>query len=71
MQSKNYKNWIAILDLKTCKPCRRTHGQIYEIDELSLFNLLFIGTADVKLNQWKQRWRVLAQRWVWRGRTGH
>ena len=34
MQSKNYKNWIAILDLKTCKPCRRTHGQIYEIDEI-------------------------------------
>ena len=36
MRSKNYKNWIAILDLKTCKPCRRTHGQIYEMDEIVL-----------------------------------
>ncbi len=33
MISKNYKNWIAILDLSTCFPCRAEHGQIYEINE--------------------------------------
>jgi len=33
MLSDNYKNWIAILDIKTCKPCREEHGQIFEIDE--------------------------------------
>ena len=33
MLSKNYKNWVAILDLKTCAPCRKMNGQIYEIGE--------------------------------------
>ncbi len=33
MISKNYKNWIAILDLFTCYVCRSEHGQIYEMDE--------------------------------------
>ena len=33
MESKNYKNWIAILDVKTCYPCRSKHGQIYGTDE--------------------------------------
>lgn len=33
-QSKNYKNWKAILDLKTCIVCRSRHGQIYGIDEV-------------------------------------
>lgn len=33
MISKNYKNWIATLDLSTCFTCRSEHGQIYEIDE--------------------------------------
>ena len=33
-QSKNYKNWRAILDLKTCIECRSRHGQIYSIDEV-------------------------------------
>ena len=36
MQSKNYKNWIAILDLKTCLSCRRMHGQVYVMDEVVL-----------------------------------
>ncbi len=34
IQSKNYKNWRAILDLKTCIECRSRHGQIYSIDEV-------------------------------------
>ena len=33
MESKNYKNWIAVLDVKTCYSCRSRHGQIYETDE--------------------------------------
>lgn len=33
-QSKNYKHWKAILDLKTCIECRSRHGQIYSIDEV-------------------------------------
>lgn len=33
-QSKNFKNWKAILDLKTCIECRSRHDQIYRIDEV-------------------------------------
>ena len=33
-QSTNYKNWRAILDLKTCIDCRSRHGQIYSINEV-------------------------------------
>ncbi len=33
-QSKNFKNWKAILDLKTCIECRSRHGQIYRIDDV-------------------------------------
>ena len=32
-KSKNWKNWKAILDSKTCYDCRRTHGKIYAISE--------------------------------------
>ena len=32
-QSKNFKNWKAILDLKTCIECRSRHGQVYQINE--------------------------------------
>ena len=32
-ESRNYKNWIATLDLKTCLECRSRHGQIYPMDE--------------------------------------
>ena len=32
-ESTNYKNWIAIIDLKTCVECRTKHGQIYLINE--------------------------------------
>lgn len=28
-ESRNYKNWVATLDLKTCPKCRSRHGQIY------------------------------------------
>lgn len=28
-ESRNYKNWIAVLDLKTCMECRSRHSQIY------------------------------------------
>lgn len=33
-ESQNYKNWIAVLDLKTCLDCRARHGQIYQMDEV-------------------------------------
>ena len=32
-ESSNYKNWIAILDLKTCPICRTMHGKIWQIEE--------------------------------------
>ena len=32
-ESKNYKNWTAILDLKTCPICRTMHGKIWRIEE--------------------------------------
>ena len=32
-ESRNDKNWIATLDLKTCLECRSHHGQIYRMDE--------------------------------------
>lgn len=31
-ESCNYKNWIAVFDLKTCLECRAFHGQIYQMD---------------------------------------
>lgn len=31
--STNYKNWRALLDLKTCLDCCLNHGQIYEMNE--------------------------------------
>ena len=34
IESVNYKNWKAILDLRTCTDCRSRHGQIYSIDEI-------------------------------------
>jgi SPP1 gp7 family putative phage head morphogenesis protein len=33
-ESRNYKSWIAVLDLKTCFECRSRHGQIYQMDEV-------------------------------------
>lgn len=33
-ESRNYKNWIAVLDLKTCLECRSHRGQIYQMDEM-------------------------------------
>ena len=32
-ESSKYKNWIAILDLKTCPECRVRHGKIWLISE--------------------------------------
>ena len=32
-ESKNYKNWIAVLDPKTCFECRSRHGRIWLIEE--------------------------------------
>lgn len=34
-ESRIYKNWIAVLDLKTCLECRSRHGQIYQMDEIA------------------------------------
>ena len=31
--SKKYKNWIAHLDLRTCKVCRDMHGKIWKMEE--------------------------------------
>ena len=33
-KSNKYKNWIAILDRKTCPECRSKHGTVYLIDEV-------------------------------------
>lgn len=30
MQSQNYEEWKAKLDLKTCFPCRFLHGKVFE-----------------------------------------
>lgn len=32
--SSDFKNWIAILDLKTCADCRNLHGKIYYLEEM-------------------------------------
>ncbi len=32
--STKWKNWVALLDGKTCKPCKENHGKIYEINEI-------------------------------------
>lgn len=32
--SRNYKNWIAILDLRICLECRSRYGKIYQVDEI-------------------------------------
>lgn len=31
--STRWRNWIAILDLKTCRFCRKMHGKIFGADE--------------------------------------
>lgn len=31
--SANFKNWRAMLDLKTCFECRSRHGRVYAMDE--------------------------------------
>lgn len=31
--STKWRNWIAILDLKTCRFCRKMHGKIFGADE--------------------------------------
>ncbi len=33
-ESSKYKNWIAVLDPKTCLYCRKTHGEIWHINEV-------------------------------------
>lgn len=33
-ESSKYKNWVTILDLKTCLECRKRHGKIWLINEL-------------------------------------
>lgn len=32
--STKWKNWIAILDIKTCLNCRKLHGKIFGTDEI-------------------------------------
>ncbi len=33
-ESTNWKNWIAVIDEKTCVICREHHGKIYPIGEI-------------------------------------
>ena len=33
MNSKNYKTWYSIQDLRRCVPCKQQHGKIYEMRE--------------------------------------
>ncbi len=62
-QSKNYKNWIAKLDLKTCIQCRIMHGKIWDINdspeyepqvhpfcrcEIKIMTTVKAGTATIK-----------------------
>lgn len=47
-ESSRYKNWIAILDLKTCLECRSHHGQIYQMDEMPDIEPPFIQNAGVR-----------------------
>ena len=48
-KSKEYKNWIAILDLKTCLVCRNCHGKIYKSMNNLFNNRRFIIIVVVKL----------------------
>ncbi len=34
MNSANWRCWVAMLDLYTCKYCRDTHGKIISMDEI-------------------------------------
>ena len=34
VESVNYKNWRAILDLRSCLKCRSLHGKIYKINDI-------------------------------------
>lgn len=33
-ESKDYKNWIATLDITTCYYCRTTHGKVFASTEM-------------------------------------
>lgn len=33
VQSANWKNWIALIDIKTCAKCLNNHGEIYALAE--------------------------------------
>lgn len=33
MNSEHYKYWKSVIDLKRCKICKKSHGQIYELSE--------------------------------------
>ena len=37
-ESRNYKNWVAALDIKTCLECRERHGQIYRLSLIHIFD---------------------------------
>lgn len=34
MNSEHYKYWKSVIDLKRCRKCKDSHGQIYEIDDV-------------------------------------
>ncbi len=48
-ESTEFKNWIAILDLKTCLECRFNHGKIWRMDENLMKNRHCISFVDAKL----------------------
>ena len=46
--STKWKNWIAILDLKTCVYCRKMHGKIFGENEIYMRNRQFMKIVGVK-----------------------
>lgn len=32
--SLNWKNWIAVIDIKTCRYCKKMHGKVYDINDM-------------------------------------
>ncbi len=32
--STNWKNWMAIIDIKTCRYCKRMHGKVYAVEDI-------------------------------------
>lgn len=51
-KSAKWKNWIAVLDFKTCYVCKTEHGKIYFIKDNPIPKHLYILFVAVKLRLW-------------------